>query len=172
MPCQPQSGSAFERIQQSRWTLSGSLASSTMPSQRPRCCTFSKNLNYSLASLINIFQLCSAIAPTLKTMKTMAWEPMQADSKETAPSLFRQALWQDQVVSCLSSKPTSPLKISLEWGAWHKVRSNQLKAALLDSQPVFPVIPHMELLECRTENPNFISVFRRHPFDLTRTDAS
>ena len=45
MPCQPQSRSAFERVQQSRWILSGSLASSTMPSQRQRCGTFSKNLN-------------------------------------------------------------------------------------------------------------------------------
>ena len=125
-----------------------------------------------LNQYFEIVPLDSAIAPTLKTMKTMAWEPRQADSKETAPSLFCLALWQDQVVSCLSSKPTSPLKISLEWGAWHKVRSNQLKVALLDSQPVFPVIPHMELLECRTEKPHLISVFRRHPFNVTRTDAT
>ena len=48
----------IERIQQSRWILSGSLASSTMTSQRQRCCTFSKNL-HSFASLANIFQLCS-----------------------------------------------------------------------------------------------------------------
>ena len=59
MPCQPQSGSAFERIQQSRWILSGRLARSTMRSQRPRCCTFSKNLNYSLASLIEISKCAS-----------------------------------------------------------------------------------------------------------------
>ena len=119
-----------------------------------------------------IVPLDSAIAPTLKTMKTMAWEPWQANSEETAPSLSCLAPWQYQVVSCLGSKQISPLKISLEWGAWHKMRNNQLKAALLDSQLVFPVIPHMELLECRTEKPKLISVFRRHPFDLTRTDAS
>ena len=60
MTCRPQSGSAFERILQSRWILSGSLASCTLPTQRQRCCTFSKNLN-SFASLAGIFQFGAAV---------------------------------------------------------------------------------------------------------------
>ena len=101
----------------------------------------------------------------------MAWGPWQADSKETATSLCWNCAWQDQVVSRLGSKQTSPPRSELSREAWHKVRSNQLKAALLDSQPMFPLIPQMEL-ECRTEKTDLLSVFRQHPLDQARTDAS
>ena len=45
----------------------------------------------------------------------------------------------------MGSNETSPPRSVLSGEAWHKVRSNLLKAALLDSEPVFPVIPQMEL---------------------------
>ena len=48
-----------------------------------------------------------------------------------------------------------------------RMRRNQLKAALLDSQPMFPLIPQMEL-ECRTEKTDLLSVFRQHPLNQTR----
>ena len=74
----------------------------------------------------------------------MAWEPGQANSEETAPSLFRPPPWHDQVVSCLGSKQISPPRSELSGEAW--------QAALLDSQPVFPVIPQMEPLNVERRN--------------------
>ena len=91
--------------------------------------------------------------------KPMVWEPRQANSEETAPSLFRPPPWQFQVVSRLGSRQISPPRSELSGEAWHKVRSNQLKAALLDSQPMFPVIPQMELLACRTEKTDLLLSF-------------
>ncbi len=89
-------------------------------------------------------------------MKTMVWEPRQAHSEEAAQSLCGLASWQDHVVSRLGSKQTSSPRSVLSGGAWHKVRSNLLKA---DSEPVCPVIPRMELLERPREKANLLSIF-------------
>ena len=119
MPCQPQSGSAFERIQQSRWILSGSLARSTMPSQRQCCCTFSKNLN-SFASLVNIFQLCSCPLDSASTNSendgNHAFGALAGRFRRNCTiSVLRSSLARSSGVSPRLKANLSP-KIRIEWG--------------------------------------------------------
>ena len=112
----------------------------------------------------SFFQFCSSLVSTSTSAannENHGLGPRQGDLEVTAPSLFCARPWHDRVVSCLGSKQTSPPRSVFTLEAWHKVSSNLLISFLLDSGPVFPVIPEMELLECQSQRkkPNLLSVF-------------
>ena len=163
MTCQPQSGSAFERIQQSRWILSGSLASSTMPSQRQRCCTFSKNLN-SFASLAKIFQLCSY---PLDSASTNSENDKNHGLGARAGQFRRNSTISVLPSSLAISSGVSPRlqanlspKIRIEWGS---VTSSSTWLSTYVSGHSPNGTSCMSNLENR-----FTFVFRQHPLDQAR----
>ena len=119
-----------------------------LPNHTPQA--HSQNVSTHLNSLAHtfFFQLCSCRLVSTSTSSEsdgndtnhVLGRPGRRIQKKLHHLCFCLAPWQDQVVCCLGSKQTSPPRSVFSGEAWHKVCSNLLKAALLDSGPVFPFI--------------------------------
>ena len=96
-------------------------------------------------------------------METMAWGAQAGRFRSCTISVLPCSLARSSGVLPRRGKQTPPPRSVLSGEAWHKVRSNLLTAAPLDSQPVLPLIWDIWKVEER----NQIEVVRSTKLELT-----